>query len=409
MKKSALFILIPFLTLFVACGKAEDPDLWCNEPPDEHQSILLTKTEEAINQNSNEFGLELFRSLYQEDQVMVSPLSASLALSMTAYGARGNTESAMLTTLGFKDFTRDQMGEFFKKMVEGLSYIDPKTTLAIANSIWAKKQLSIKSDFKNGVAKYYGADVKPADFGSSSIIQEINQWCSQKTNGLITNAADTMDPSTVMSLVNALYFKGSWASAFNTAKDGNFAAISGSAVATKLMDKKGELFYASNGSMDLVSIPYGNRAYVMDLILPVKTGAEGFRKVVEGLNWDTYSKLVSEGSYKEVVLTMPVFKLEYGEDIKEALCAMGMASAFSNSADFSGISDSGLTISQVIHKTLIDVNEKGTEAAAVTIVDMRETSAGPSETIYFTADRPFIFAIRECSTNALLFVGQKVK
>lgn len=388
-------------------GITDDPTLII-DPVGEPYVIPMSKSEQEINQSSNDFGLSLFRTLYSDGQVLVSPLSASLALSMTAYGARGNTEAQMLSTLGFSNHSRQEVGEFFKKMVTALSEADENTAFCTANSIWAQKELPIKNDFKEGVSKYYGADVKPADFSSSSIIKEINDWCSEKTDGLIKDAADNMDPSTIMSLVNALYFKGSWTKSFGTPYDGTFTAIGGSAANTRMMSLNDKLHYAADGNLMMVSIPYGKGSFMMDLIMPVKSGADAFADMVKDLDWTTYFNLISSMSPKNVALTMPVFKIEYDNDLKDALCTLGMTDAFGSDADFSGISDVALCISQVIHKTLIDVNDKGTEAAAVTVVTMRENASVPSETVYFTADRPFVFAIRERTSNALLFVGQKV-
>ena len=400
-------LMIPLLLAVSACEKEPRPD---NEPDKEFSPIVLTKTEQGINDGVNEFGLKLFRSLYKKDQVFISPLSVSLALSMTAYGARGTTEQEMISTLGFGDATRDQVGEYYRKMVPSLVDADSRTTLEIANSIWVKNVIGLRQDFSSGVKDYFWADIFSKDFSAKSLIAEINAWCSDKTHGLIKNAADNLDPDTIMALVNALYFNGKWSAEFDKAKKGNFKALNSSSVPTNMMSRTGSYRYASAGGYQMVSVPYGNGAFVMDLILPDASGSDAFEKAVKGLTWDVYSNLISRGYNSEVCLTMPVFKMEYDVELQDILAAMGMSSAFGPFANFSGITDdAALCISKVIHKTLVDVDEKGTEAAAVTIVDMKLTSATPPKTIYFTADRPFIFAIRETSTNALIFVGQKVK
>lgn len=403
----AYLLLIPLLFAVAGCNKEPLPD---NGNGKEFTPIVLTRAEQGINSGVNEFGLKLYRSLYDKDQVFISPLSVSLALSMTAYGARGTTEQEMIETLGFGDATRDQVGEYYKKMVAGLLGADNRTTLEIANSIWVKNIINLRQDFSNGVKDYFMADIFSRDFSSSSLIQEINSWCSEKTHGLIKNAADNLDPSTVMALVNALYFNGKWSSEFGKAYNGKFKALNSSSVSTKMMNRTGSYKYASDGGYRMVSVPYGNGAFVMDLILPEAEGGAAFEKAVKDLTWDVYSGLITGQSTFEVNVTMPVFKMEYDTELQDILAAMGMPSAFGGFANFSGITDdASLCISKVIHKTLVDVNEKGTEAAAVTIVDMKMTSAGPGYSIDFTADRPFIFAIRETSTNALVFVGQKVK
>ena len=399
-------LLIPLLLAFGGCQKEPLTD---NGPDKEFTPIVLTKAEEDINAGVNEFGLKLYRSLYNKEKVFISPLSVSLALSMTAYGARGTTEQEMIATLGFGSATRDQVGGYYKKMVPSLVDADNRTTLEIANSIWVKDVISLRPDFSNGVKDYFKADIFSRDFSTKSLIDEINKWCSDKTHGLIKKAADNLDPSTIMALVNALYFNGKWSNEFDKATNGKFTALNSSSVSSKMMSRTGSYKYAAAGGYRMVSVPYGNGAFVMDLILPEEASADAFNNAVKGLTWGVYSSLINNEHSAEVCVTMPVFKMEYENELQDILAAMGMPSAFGGSANFSGITDdTALCISKVIHKTLVDVDEKGTEAAAVTIVDMKMTSAGPGNTIYFTADRPFIFAIRETSTNSLLFIGNKV-
>ena len=399
-------LLIPLLLALGGCQKDPLPN---NGPDKEFSPIVLTKAEEDINAGVNEFGLKLYRSLYNKDKVFISPLSVSLALSMTAYGARGTTEQEMIATLGFGNATRDQVGGYYKKMVPALVEADNRTTLEIANSVWVKDVISLRQDFSNGVKDYFSTEIFSRNFSSSSLIAEINKWCSDKTHGLIKKAADNLDPDTVMALVNALYFNGKWSNEFGKASEGQFTALNSSTVPSKMMSRTGSYKYAAADGYRMVSIPYGNGAFVMDLILPSANGADAFDKAVKGLTWNVYSSLINNAHSAEVCVTMPVFKMEYDAELQDILAAMGMPSAFGGSANFSGITDdAALCISQVIHKTLVDVDEKGTEAAAVTVVGLIKTSAEPENTIYFTADRPFIFAIRETSTNSLLFIGNKV-
>ena len=393
-------LFIPLLMAVIGCNKEPLP---VEEPDKEFTPIVLTKAEEGINNGVNEFGLKLFQALYDKDQVFISPLSISLALSMTAYGARGATEQEMIATLGFGEATRDQVGAYYKKMVPALIEADNRTTLEIANSIWVKDAIRLRD--------YFSTDIFSRNFSASDLVREINNWSSDKTHGLIKNVADNLHPDTIMALVNALYFNGKWTVEFDKATDGKFTTLASSSVSAKMMSKTSSYRYAAAGGYQMVSVPYGNGAFVMDIILPEETGATAFNNAVAGLDWEKYSALIAYGGTCQVCLTMPVFKMEYYMELQDILAAMGMPTAFSDYADFSGMTDdTSLCIDQVIHKTLVDVDEKGTEAAAVTVVGMRKTtSVGPSETIYFTADRPFIFAIRETSTNALLFVGQKVK
>ncbi|MBQ9877493.1 MAG: serpin family protein [Bacteroidales bacterium] len=398
-------LLIPLLLAMIACEKEPRQD---DGPDKEFTPIVLTKAEEGINYSVNDFGLKLYRSLYEEDQVFISPMSVSLALSMAAYGARETTEKEMIATLGFGDATRDQVGDYYKKMVPALTDADNRTALEIANSVWVTKAISLRPDYSSGVKDYFSADIFSKDFASKSLIDEINTWCSDKTHGLIKKLADEIDTRTVMILLNALYFSGKWSVKFDKAVNGKFKTLNSSSVSAKMMSKKDQYKYTASEGYQMVSIPYGNGAFVMDIILPETEGGDAFERAVKGLTWDVYSNLIHSGYTREVTITMPAFNMDYDVKLRDILAALGMPSAFNPfSANFSGITDDGIYIDQVTHKTQVEVNESGTEAAAVTAVHFFLTSA-PSP-ITFTADRPFIFAIRETSTNALIFVGQKVK
>lgn len=406
--KKYLFLIVAVLS-FLSCQKPQN-----NKEEEESvpfTPIVLTKAEEGINAGANDFGLDMYRALAKGDEsLMISPLSISLALSLTSYGAKGNTLEQMLSTMGFKDFSSDEVGSYYKKMVEALLKADNKTTLEIANAIWADKRISLEQSFVDGAKKYYDSEVNNVDFASGNVAAQINTWCSKKTHGMINNPADNLDPSTIMALVNALYFKGKWRSEFNEAQKGPFYSIDGKETSQNMMDNKAEYPYTETGRYRMVSLPYGNGAFVMDIILPVESGKKAFEEAVANLNWNTYSKLVSSACSREVNVRMPVFKLDYQNDLKDLLPELGMKDAFTGASDFSGISKTPMCISQVIHQTAIEVTEKGTEAAAVTIIGMKLTSVGPGpEPVVFIADRPFIFAIREKSTNAILFIGQKTK
>ena len=391
----------------------------CNHPtivPDEEETakpaeaITLTRAETSINAGSNAFGLNVFRTLNASDKVddlFISPLSLSLALAMTSAGADGNTEAQMRKTLGFGDVTNAEMAEYFRKMTEALLNLDPKTTIQIANAIWTDKGITLKKGFVSDVTKYYHSEANSADMSATATIDAINQWCSKHTNGKIPKILDYDSRGLVVLLINALYFNGIWATQFTDTFNGNFRALDGKSASAPMMRYTRNIPYANDGKWEMVELTYGNGGFAMDLLLPINEKA--CKDAVCNLNADQWNALTGSLRSREVHLEMPKFKMEYEILLNDVLKALGMTDAFTGAADFSKMSETGMCIDFVKQKTYVDVNEKGTEAAAVTAIGMKATSVGPSSMVYFIADRPFVFAIREVSTGAILFIGQKTK
>ena len=410
MRKYLLHSLLCLLAFscISACGKDNPEDI--DEGPDKaFEPIELTKAEQDINTASNNFGFEVYHKLYTGNQMMVSPLSLSLALSMAAYGAEGQTAKEMCATLGFSDFTTEQVSAYYQKMVGALLEADPKTTFEVANSIWADPRIRIKKGFVDGAQKYYSSEVYSADFSTQETVNAVNKWCSDKTHGKINSILDKPDPTLVMALMNALYFYGKWAFEFEDAKQEDFVAVDGSKVKVEMMHSRNDLQYSEYDGYRMVSLPYGNGAFTMDVILPDSN--KSFSNAAMGFNAEILHRLDSYSSTCDVDLKLPKFTFDYTADMTKVLSEMGMPTAFSDFADFSGMAEESLMISQVKQKTFIDVNEKGTEAAAVTFIGFVTTSIGPAPQkrfVEFHADRPFVFVIRERSTGAVLFIGQKV-
>ena len=222
---------------------------------------------------------------------------------------------------------------------------------------------------------------------------------------------DKPDPRLVMALVNALYFKGTWSFEFDEKiRKEDFTSIEGNKSKVEMMTSSQLLSYGEYDGFRMVSLPYGNGAFSMDVILPSED--EDFGKAVSRFNAETLRGLSRSLDRAKVNLKLPKFTFEYEASLNEILQALGMKQAFTVDADFSAMAEKSLMISMVKQKTFIDVNEKGTEAAAVTVIGVVFTSVGPApdpRTVDFFADRPFFFVIRENSTDAVLFIGQKVK
>ena len=408
---TSIVILVLGLASIVSCGKLDSDD---SNEGNELVPIVLTKAESGIAVKANEFGFNVFHSLYEENPMLISPLSLSLALSMTACGADGDTEKQMTSTLGFTGYTSEEVAGYYKKMVEALKRIDKKTTFEIANSIWVSKYLNVKKDFVSTVKDNFASEERTVDFTDPSVAGQINKWCSDNTHGKITEIVKSIPPTTVMALVNALYFNGKWGGFKfdDKTKKEDFKTINGSKTKVEMMSTNSSLSYASRDGWSMVNLPYGNYAFRMSVILPPEDMK--FSDAAKSLDADRFSKLSAMTSSHPVNLKIPQFKNEYFiDELGDVLAALGMEDAFDpKKADFSKMADvsyGNIFIGTVKHKTFIDVNTKGTEAAAVTYVGMKYEAAAPvtSVPVDFIADRPFFYIINESSTGSILFIGQK--
>lgn len=373
----------------------------------------FTITDLAILSASNDFGINLFQqtTLGVDENVIISPVSVSMALGMTINGAAGTTYDSMRTVLGLDNFTEEQINTSYKNLIAELTGSDPSVTMEIANSIWARLGMDFAADFLGRCEDYFDAVVEVLDFSDPAAKDRINGWVNDKTHGKIETILDESIPvDVVMYLINALYFKGTWTFEFdpNDTSDKPFTTGAGVEITIPTMMQETDLPYLVNEYVQAVDLPYGGEYFSMSIYLPHESVA--IDSVIGLMTTVTLDVWVSEFHDNGVNLEMPVFKLEYKKKLNDALQAMGMAIAFSDgAADFSRMLTSrsrGLFIGEVQHKTFIEVNEEGTEAAAVTSVSIRVTSA-PSYT-NMKVNRPFIFVIRERASNALLFMGKVV-
>jgi serine protease inhibitor len=379
-------------------------------PPQGAKDLNLSEKTTEIIQSDNDFGLAMFREVLSHDpgseNVFVSPTSIALALAMTYNGAAGETKSAMEAALMKEGYTTEEINAGYKSLIDALKAVDPKVLLEIANSIWYRNGFSVLPQFVSVNREYYDAEVSSLDFGSPDAVGLINNWVSDKTHKKITEIIKEIPADVVMYLINAIYFKGVWQYEFNKANTANapFLLDNGSQVMVPYMKQILSLPYISTAQFSMLELPYGRGNFSMVIMLP-NTGYSA-QDIVNSLipeNWDNW---MSTFTYvNNIDIRLPKFTFEYQNLLNDELGAMGMGVAFTGAADFSGINGTGnLCISKVIHKTFVEVNEEGTEAAAVTAVEMELTSL-PNNLI-FDVNKPFIFAIRETTTGAILFIGR---
>ncbi|MBN1650839.1 MAG: serpin family protein [Bacteroidales bacterium] len=369
---------------------------------------ISLKAQEILRAN-NQFGFDVLKKVFESDgsqNLMISPLSISQALSMTYNGAAGDTKTAFENVLHFDGQTRLEVNQSALELTKALLEIDKRVDISIANSIWYKQGFTVESEFIDANKEYYNAEVSALDFANSNSKNIINNWVDDKTNHKIPQIIDAINPEDRMFLINAIYFKGVWKFEIdkNNTENKPFYLADGSVknCATMFSDAEFSVFYGSTFSA--IELPYGQGNYSMIILLP--TDDSSLNELLSQLDEPTWNDIIQNMSVPtSKLLFLPKFKFEYENELNDELIDLGLGNAFSDSADFSDIcKDESLAISKVKHKTFIEVNEEGTEAAAVTSVSVGATSAGPTRDI-FAVDHPFLFAIKEKYTNAILFVG----
>lgn len=405
LKSPLVFILS--ISVFIA-GCEKNPD---NKLPTEPINISLTRVQTALVGDGNSFAFDIFRKIVEnadpEENIIISPLSISYALSMTLNGSDGATREAMLEALRVNGITIDEINSAYKDLTKALLNVDERVIMSIANSVWSEDNFDVKQSFIDILTNYYDAESKEFSISDPTVPSRVNSWIEDKTNGLIRNMLSSLPDNTVMLLINAIYFKAKWKFEFDpdeTLQKG-FHLPSGSVPDVPTMIRNGDFRVYSGDGFMVGEFPYGQGNFVMDIILPDAAG--GINTILPSLTDEAYSGWVSQLSTREVELYLPRFKYNYKKGLKDVLTDMGMGIAFTDGADFTNIAEfPPLLITDVLHQAFIETNEEGTEAAAATIVIVGTTSIGPTTPVVFRADHPFFYIIREVTTGSVIFMGR---
>jgi serine protease inhibitor len=369
----------------------------------------------AVAVADNDFGFRLLRALNANGtatNLIVSPISVSQALTMTYNGARGSTKTAMARTLEIGAMNDAQLNASNRQLLEALHKADPDARLEIANALWLRESLAINPEFVALNKDYYGADVRSVDFAGDPqrATEIINAWVSRNTQGKIPSIVDGLERDTALVLTDAVYFKGGWSEVFDPqeSKPRAFFGPDGKSATTPMMEQDGFYSYLETNDFQGIRLPYGNGQFAMYVFLPrAKNGLGNLLRSLDQSHWAKWTKKFARSNG---TIVLPKFEVRYGEKLNAVLEAMRMGVAFNKEADFSGITRSRIYISDVEHKTYVKVDEKGTEAAAATAVVTRFMSAivGRGKPFRMIVDHPFVFAIAERGTGAILFVGTVV-
>jgi serpin B len=429
----ALALLIVLVTLLAGCTSAPGITGTQITPPagqipastsslggNENASVASAAADVAAN---NRFARDLYVQLASDplnagSNIFFSPFSISSALAITYEGARGTTADEIRSVFYFPA-DNATLREGFSLVNAGINSENSGYTLNTANALWAEKSYKFLPDYIATAGQWYSANVTNLDFISQPEVsrQTINGWVADRTHDKIQDLLPegSIDQLTRLVITNAVYFKGTWVKQFNTndTQDADFHISPQKTVTVKMMQRTDEdavYPYAETADLQMLSMPYAHgtgSGLSMIVILPQNDSLAPGVAVLDPQNLST---LEQSASSRRVMVYFPKFELNTQYDLSGTLAAMGMPTAFSTAADFSGMDGArDMYISEVVHKAFVNVNEEGTEAAAATGVVMRAMAIAHEEPVpVFRADHPFLFLIQDNETGAILFVGRVV-
>ena len=398
------------ILLGTACSSDDDGN---SIGKNERKDIALTRAELEMVGANNEFAFDFYNQLNAhvgQHNMMVSPLSLTQAMAMLANGADGDTKAELVKVLGFEGYSLEEMNAYYMNLNKGLLSVDKATKLSLANSFWLNNQYTAIDSYKKTLQTYFDAEVQELAF-DNTIYAIINRWVEENTYGCIKNMLyeGDINNSIVMALLNATYFKGVWKNKFkkkNTFK-GNFEAPDKSSFVEYMKQERLEANVYEDKECKLIELPYGNEAFGMVVVLPNEEVALGeLMQSVDADKWQNWMEQLS--LHTNVLVQLPKFtgKYEYNENLKQTLIEMGVVDAFSKlDADFSQMIEGKTYVDIIKQNSFIEVNEEGTEAAAA-VYTGENALEGAVKRFEFKATRPFFYAIKEKSTNAILFMGK---
>ena len=383
-----------------------------NEEVDESFLILSDAQHEMVN-NNNSFAFSLYNKTMGMNSRVVSPLSVTYLMSMLANGADGETQQQILATLGWagegiQQPSLQDINDYSRMLIEKTARLDKAVTVEIANYVAVNKEFKLNSKFQKSVERDYKAGVESLNFTSPSTLKRINDWCNDRTHGMIPSIINEVDPDAVSYLMNAIYFNGTWKDKFGKeeTKQEMFRGYTRDIQYVDMMHRHGEYFYADGDGYSAVSIPYGNGAFRMTVILP----SEGsfLRDVMASMDGGKFQALQRSMEKCNVDLKIPRFTTEVDLPLNDIISALGAPLIFSPQADFSQFARGDFYVSKMFQKAKIEVSEEGTKAAAVTAAIMMMSAVRPEKkrNVVFHADSPFAYIISENSTGSIYFMGQ---
>ncbi len=370
--------------------------------------------DDVTGSQSSSFPFSLFSQLAKDkskSNLLLSPLSVATALSMTYPGAAGETKTALARILNFPAKGDDAVNQQAKETLDSLRNPGGDTKLEIANALFGEKRVKFKQPFLDANKKYFDSEIQSLDFESPDSVKTINAWVSKKTHEKIPTIVENISADAILYLINAIYFKGSWEHKFEKAEttEQDFSTASGASKKVQMMYMSRDDFrYSENDQFQAINLPYADKRLSLYVFLPKKDSS--LSQFESNLNQSSWEQWTARFSKHDGTLRLPRFKIDDKMELKQPLSDMGLEIAFDEGkADFSDMAEISqrIFISRVIHKTFMEVNEEGTEAAAVTGIEMSATSAAVNVAPPFemVVDRPFFIALHDNQTGQILFAG----
>lgn len=398
-----LLTIVSFILVIVGCGMANEKSLKSEVPINDQDYSKIVAS-------NNSFAFDLLSLLSEEQEnAFISPASIFLALSMAYNGADGITKDEIAKVLHIEDLSTTQLNQFNASLMEKIDVQSSNDIqINIGNSIWINENFHFKDGFVQNTTKYYQAEIDEVDMLDEKSLKKMNKWVKKSTKGNIKEIInEPLSPDTVAIILNAIYFNGDWKHAFNTSKtkDSTFYLMDGTTKTISYMELNETIAYLENDYFQIASLSYSNEKMSMNIVLPKEDiSLQQIEDMFTVENWMQWKGSLSK---KEGTIVLPKFQIEYEMALKEGLQQLGMTTAFEETANFKKMvkEEVPIYISQVMHKTYIDVNEKGTEASAATSVEMETTSAPIDNPFLMDVNRPFFTIITDDDTGAILFIG----
>ena len=416
-----LFAVAAASVVLASCGYNANASAKPAEPEEEYETteelvvepceIQLSEQQQTFVNDNNAFTLKFLKTIDAEDKsgksFVFSPLSITYALSMVNAAAEGATERELEETLGFREGGIKAVNEFCKTLIDSLPLVDEKVQLNIANAIFVNKYYHLLKPYQKDMQKYFDAKAESLDFSSQKSLNRINGWCNKKTKGMIPTILGELNPDAVSYLLNAIYFKAEWSDPFEKdfTRDEEFATAHGAKM-LPLMHQTRDYRYMKNNTFAAVDMPYGNGRWSMTVMLPHE--GKSTDDVIDYLAKNGMS-FADDFRRQKVNLKLPRFETSSStDDLIGTMKKMGLNRVFGSSAEIPNMCNTNVLISMMLQKARIKVDERGSEAAAVTVVMMEKLSAPVQreEPVVFHAKRPFVYLISEASTGVILFVGK---
>ena len=410
MKKSLITLLRSLPLVTISCN--EDDASSSVVERNRRYDITLTRSQEEMANENTKFAFSLFSKVNEletkEPNWIMSPLSASIALSMTANGADGNSQAQIKEVLGFNGFQMNEINSYYNYLCNELIAVDNSAKFNFANSVWLDNDFKAYDSFVETNKEMYDAEVTTLDLSKESALKKINAWSAKKTENLIPVILNNLPDNTMFCLLNSLYFRAEWDSWFKESRtvDETFTSANGKQSQVKMMKKEGIKLYYKNESFALAEFAFGNEAFSMVVLLPNEgcTLEESLQKFTAKY-WAEYLEN-RKGKIADLIISFPRFEVKYEADLVEAMKGLGITDIFDqNKANFSKMTPNNIFINLLKQSSRIKVDERGCEAAVTTVVSGMLGSPYAEE-VEFNMNRPFAFLIKEESTGTILFMGK---